>query len=256
MTHRPFTLQRIYGVIRRRLLPGQAINSLRGVYSNFSEAMGAAPRGKPRGYNHAESSDWYKEKLNSVTLEDYPALFWLRDAFEAGGRSVFEVGGHVGVAYYGYASVLRYPPGLMWTILDVPSVVSAGEMLARERGSSDIRFVSNLERSYGADVVLACGSLQYVDKPSLAEMIAGFSVRPTHVIVNSMPVYDGAGFVTVQNIGTAYCAYRIFNRAEFVGSMEAAGYRLIHAWSKPRSVFIPGHPEKSFDTYSGFCFVS
>ena len=87
-------------------------------------------------------------------------------------------------------------------------------------------------------------------------MIAGFSVRPTHVIVNSMPVYDGAGFVTVQNIGTAYCAYRIFNRAEFVGSMEAAGYRLIHAWSKPRSVFIPGHPEKSFDTYSGFCFVS
>ena len=233
----------------------QPLNAFSGVYGSFSEAVRDAPRIKPIGYDAADSATWYMSKLNTVLQEDYPILYWLRAAFEDS-RSVFEIGGHVGVAYYGFAQVMSYPPDLTWTICDVPSVVKAGQALARERGRSNLQFVTSPSLSEGADVVLACGALQYVDSPSLAEAIAGFRVRPKHVLVNTTPVYDGPAFITLQNIGSAYCAYRIFNRKDFVRSLKNMGYELIATWQKERSLRIPRHPDRSFNHYTGFYFRS
>ena len=253
---REVTPTRILRALQRRLYDRlQPVNQFRGVYASFREARQAAPQIKGLGYDSANSSSWYLSKHETVQQEDYPVLFWLRTAFE-GGRSVFEIGGHVGVAYYGFAQVLAYPAGLTWTICDVPSVVTSGEALARERGRTNLRFVTSSAEVEGADIVLAAGALQYVESPSLAETIASFRVRPRHVLVNTTPVYDGPAFITLQNIGSAYCPYRAFNRGEFVQSLENLGYSLVAAWQKDRAFRVPRHPDKSFDHYSGFYFRS
>lgn len=251
---KPLTTARIVRFFRRRLLARlEPVNSFRGVYESFADAERAAPSVKPLGYDSADSATWYLHKHKKVLLEDYPVLFWLQSAFEDG-HSVFEIGGHVGVAYYGFAQVLSYPPDLDWTVCDVPTIVAAGQALARERGRTNLRFVSSPAQAEGADIVLACGALQYVDSPGLAETIASFRVRPRHVLVNSTPVYDGPAFITRQNIGAVYCPYRIFNRQEFVRSLEVIGYSLIDTWQKERAFRIPRHPDRSFDHYTGFYF--
>jgi putative methyltransferase (TIGR04325 family) len=229
------------------------MNAYRGVYSSFAEAQRAAPPTKPLGYDAAKSEGWYLSKLTGVQLEDYPVVYWLREAM-ADSRTLLEVGGHVGVAYYGFARLLAYPPGFRWTIWDVPSVVEAGKALARERGRTDVDFVSNPSEVKSADIILAAGSLQYIEHPTLDELIAALNPRPRHVLLNITPVGEGPEFVTLQNIGSVYCGYRIFSRSTLVGSMERLGYTLVDSWHKPRPFRVPGHPERSFDSFSGFYF--
>ncbi|MFN0038182.1 MAG: TIGR04325 family methyltransferase [Burkholderiales bacterium] len=243
-------LRSIQGRIHARLHP---VNSLRGVYGSFAQAAESAPRSTPFGYDAADAANWYLNKHNSVQQDDYPVLYWLRTAFEDS-RSVFEIGGHVGVAYYGFAQVLTYPADLTWTICDVPSVTAAGKALARERGRTNVHFVTQPDQCEGADIVLAAGALQYLDSPSLAEAISRFRVKPRHVLVNTTPVYDGPALITLQYIGTAYCPYRAFNREEFIGSLRKIGYSMVATWQKDRKFRIPGHPDKSFDHYTGFYF--
>lgn len=243
-------LQALQVRVQDRLQPP---NQVRGVYASFAEAAAAAPRTKPLGYDAAKAENWYRDKLSKVQLEDYPVIYWLGKAFVQS-RSVFEIGGHVGVAYYGFSRVLEYPQDLTWTILDVPTVMEAGEVLARERGETSLHFAQGgLSSVQGAEILLAAGSLQYLET-SLAIILANFQQRPQHVLINLTPVYDGLEFTTIQNVGSVYCAYRIFNRQAFIGSLEALGYRLVDSWAKPRCLRIPGHPDKAFDHYSGFYF--
>lgn len=229
------------------------LNAYRGVYDSFGEAAQKVSNLKPVGYNDADSATWYEGKLSKVSLEDYPALFWLQSAFKDS-RSVFEIGGHIGVAYYGFSTVLPYPSDLGWCICDVPSIAEAGRVLAQKREAANLSFVTHPRESEGADILLAFGSLQYIESPTLAETIAGFRVRPRHIIINVTPVYDGPSFYTVQNIGSAHCAYHIFNRRDLVRSLDELGYSLIDHWQKPRAFSVLNHPDKAFDHYSGFYF--
>ena len=249
---KPITPARVFRAIQSRVLDRlQPINANRGVFSSFAEAEQHAPRTKPLGYDDAASDDWYLQKLTGVQLEDYPAVYWLREAF-TDSRSVLEIGGHVGVAYYGFSRILRYPAGLRWTILDVPSVAAAGRALATERQRDDLSFVTDLADAPAAEILLAAGSLQYLEHTTLVPILKRLSRLPRHLIINVTPVYDGPSFVTLQNIGTAYCPYRVFNRLEFIGALESLGYRLGDSWAKPRSFRVPGRPERSFEGYSGF----
>jgi len=251
---KPLTPARILRWLRLRVLQRlEPINSFRGVYSSFAEVERAAPSVKPLGYDKANTTTWYLNKHEKLSSEDYPVLFWLQSAFRDS-RSIFAIGGHLGVAYYGFAKILSYPANLDWTICEVPSVAAAGEALARERGRTNLKFVTSSAQTEGADIVLTCGALQYIDTPSLAETVASFALRPRHLIIDRIPVYDGAAFITRQNIGSAYCPYRIFNRQEFVRSLEALGYSLIDSWQKNRAFRIPRHPERAFDHYTGFYF--
>lgn len=248
------TATRIFQALQVRLQDRlQPINQVRGVYANFAEAESAAPRIKPTGYDAANAGNWYVDKLTCVQMEDYPVIYWLKSAF-ADSRSVFEIGGHVGVAYYGFSQILEYPRDLTWTIFDVPSVMAAGEALARERGQTNLHFAhAGLDAVNGADIVMAVGALQYLET-NLATILGGCQQLPKHLLINETPVYDGPKFITVQNVGSVYCAYRIFNRQEFLDSLEAMGYRLVHSWTKPRCLRVPGHPDKTLEHYSGFYF--
>lgn len=248
------TATRIFQALQVRLQDRlQPVNSVRGVYSSFAEAAAAAPRTKPLGYDAANAGNWYYHKLTSVQLEDYPVIYWLKSAM-ADSKTLFEIGGHVGVAYYGFSRLLEYPADFTWTILDVPSVMKAGEALARERGQTQLQFAhGGLSSVKGADIVMTVGALQYLET-NIATILSDFEQRPKHLIINITPVYDGPKFVTLQNLGSVYCPYHIFNRQELVTSLESLGYKLIDSWTKPRQFRVPRHPDKAFDHYSGFYF--
>ncbi len=235
----------------RRFRTVGGVGALCGVYDSFAEAADAAPAGAALGYDHAGAAVLYRDRLDEIVPKDYPALFWLRDAI-AGAGSVFDLGGHVGLSFYAFRRYLAYPPGLRWTVCDVPAVVAEGAKLASERGEAALGFTTEPGAMSGADVLLAAGSLQYIERPVDA-LIAGLDRPPRHVIINQMPTHATREFVTLQNIGVAFCPYRVARAGAVPEALGRLGYELVDRWDDPsRRVALPYHPEASPVSYSGF----
>ncbi len=247
----PNPIQHLY---RRAIDAFHRGGTYRGVYPNFEEAVRATPKIKPIGYDHAELSLWYREKLTKIFDDDYPAAFWMGKALQDS-RSVFEIGGHVGVAYYGMSHYLDYPPDLRWEVCDVPAIAREGAHLAKEMNAPNLSFVSSHRESPGADILFTAGALQYIESPTLAEVIADFKVKPNHIIVNKTPMWDGQPFVTMQSIGFSYCPYLIRNRQAFVASIEALGYKLRDSWIKARPLKVRFRSGHKLNHYTGLYFV-
>jgi putative methyltransferase (TIGR04325 family) len=56
----------------------------------------------------------------------------------------------------------------------------------------------------------------------------------------------------LHNIGNAICPYQVLNKKEFVGALEALGYRAVDEWEAAEfSCYIPFHPQRGLRTYSG-----
>lgn len=231
---------------------GRTLNGFRGIFASFDEAAASAPPGRAVGYDNPQAAALYRELLERPRHEDYPALFWLERAL-ATGRTVLEIGGHVGVAYYGFERHLSKPQALEWTILDTPAVAEAGRRLAGERGRQNLRFVTDFaEAPQRVDVLFAAGSLQYLPGPLLPERVRGMARAPRHILINNTPVTDGEGFVTLQDIALGYCPYRVHSRADLIEPLLSLGYELKDSWQKERSLVVPGHPERTLSHYSGF----
>jgi putative methyltransferase (TIGR04325 family) len=231
----------------RRRFPLWA-NACLGVFDTFDEARRAAP-GRT-GYDHPEMARMYDDLIGRVRAADYPAMFWLQRALRSG-STVFDLGGHVGIAYYSYLPHLDRPPDLRWTVCDVPAVVERGRALARERGAAQLHFTSRLDDVAGSDVVLASGSLQYVET-DVATLLAGLTPRPRHVIVNRTPMLRGRQFVTLQNTQFSYNPYRLFDRERFIEGLSEAGYELVDSWENTDiTCVMPYHREASEVRFTG-----
>jgi putative methyltransferase (TIGR04325 family) len=240
-------------------------NRFRGVYASFAEAEASIPPGERVGYDHVELAGLYRHRMEKACQSDYAVLFWMRQILQAKPDSfVFDFGGHVGVSYHGWYRYLDYKPGLRWLVEDVPAIVKVGAELAAEmaadkqhgRPSPGLEFTSDVLDAKGCDVFFAAGSLQYVDEDVAAMLVRIGGRLPPHLILNKMPVYDGESFVTVQSTGRAFHAYRIYNRAELVGSIERLGYKLVDDWAnREQHCEIPFTRGKDIDAYSGFYFT-
>lgn len=209
-------------------------NSCWGVYRTFAEAQAQAPAGVPIGYDNPEAAAMYRHLLETVEPKDYAVAFWLQVHLRPGAR-VFDFGGHVGVKYYAIRTVLDFPPDVSWTVLDVPTVIEQGRILAKERPSPGLSFTSNLADASGVDVFLASGSLQYVENP-LPDMLATLGELPKCVIVSESPMVDGERFVTLQNVKSMYCPYLVESRSMLKVRMGDLGYRLARSWENPEKV--------------------
>jgi putative methyltransferase (TIGR04325 family) len=198
----------------------------------------------------------YRDRMKKACESDYAVLFWLRRILdEEPNAHVFDFGGHVGVSYHGWQGYLDYAPGLRWTVYDMPAITKVGEELARERNSSQLSFTNSVDGACDCDVFLSAGALQYCDE-SLVEVLARAGARPRHIILNKLPLYDGESFVTVQSTGRAFHAYRVFNRAEFVRSIEALGYHAVDDWqNRETSCLVPFARGKEIEAYSGYYFT-
>ncbi len=230
-------------------------NLYRGVFTSFVEAQASAPSSRPLGYDHATAAAMYRERTRRVYISDYPVIFWLSKLFDAGHVSVFDLGGHIGIAYYAYQRYLHYPDALRWCVLDVPAVNAAGEAWAREHDPRRrLTFTGQREDANAMDILLASGSLQYLDY-TLDELLANLGKPPAHLIVNLMPIHISESFYTVQNMGTAYCAYRVTAERDFIDGLKAKGYVLRDRWENPdRHCHIPFYRGHSLDRYFGFYF--
>jgi len=226
--------------------------SYRGVFDSFSAARASAPNDKI-GFDHAELAHLYDSRIGKAFPSDYPVLFWLARLLPEL-RSVFDWGGHIGVSYYSYAKYLDFPAPLTWCVGDVPQIVKAGAELARERGISALSFTSDIADADGFDLLLANGSLQFVETP-FSDSLRALKRPPRHLLINKLPLYAGATFVTLENTIHSYNPYRVGNRSEFVESIAAQGYALVDEWQTPDiTCRIPLHRERSIDAYSGFYF--
>ncbi|MEH1765143.1 MAG: TIGR04325 family methyltransferase [Nostoc sp.] len=235
----------------------QNITACRGVYSTFAEALQAIPKGAKAGYNQPEihnhrsvaklTTAWEANEFNS---QDYPVVAWLGSAF-ANSSTIFDIGGNVGHAYYTYKKFLQYPNDLRWIVCDIPEVIKAGEQLARKADNPGLSFTTQFADAEGAEILLTCGALQYIE-PSLSEMLGQLKTKPRHILINRVPFYDGEKFITLQNIGYAFCPYKIQNRPEFIASLSSLGYELIDTWTWYRTCHIPFNPDRFVRNYYGF----
>jgi putative methyltransferase (TIGR04325 family) len=241
----------------RRRFASQKIdyNAYYGVYPDFAAALAAAPASLPKGFDHAETALIYAARTRYVLACDYPAMFWLRRLFEEGNRSVFDLGGSIGIKYYAFRAYLDYPSDLRWTVCELPSIVTAGSEWAAEHDTHrQLAFTQNHSDASGQDILFASGSIQYLDYP-FRDLIAALPRPPKHILVTVLPLHRERSFFTVQNMGTLFCVYRIQAQAEFVGQLKELGYVVRDQWDQPdRQCEIPFHPEYRVDKYYGFLF--
>lgn len=239
-------------VYEREFAANRGHNLFRGVFADFDEAKASAPATRPLGYDNQASSDLYPDHLR---LQDYAALFWLRRAFEAGARRVFDLGGHTGMKFYAFRRLEALPEDVHWTVCDVPAVVDAGRRRAvRDGVERQLAFTTDRDALAGADVLYSSGAFQYLDE-SPGALLGRIGVRPKWLLLNGLPLHRQRDFVTLNAIGTAFCPYRVQSRPGLIAELEALGYRKIDEWeNEAKPLDLPFHPELRVHAYAGFCF--
>ena len=221
-----------------------------GLYPDFASAIREVPPYWIQGYDNEQTADRNAHERLQICAFDYPIMFWLQRLLPEC-RLLFDFGGNVGISYFGYRKYLQYPASLTWLIYEVPAVAALGARIAAEEGAHQLRFTTELDELQRADILLAAGSLHFVDKPF--ELLRSVATPPRHVLLNKVPLRDRPAAVTLHNMGTALCPYHLFNRSEFLGSFRSLGYELVDEWETPDlGARIPLHPEDSIRAYTGF----
>ena len=220
-----------------------------GVYATFDEAKRAAPKTKPVRYDDAAFG--YEKHHRSILPSDYPVIYWMSRILPQS-SSVVDFGGNVGMAFYSYQKYVTYPAHLCWLVYDLPEVVEAGQRIHRQEGSpAGLSFTTTLSDCAGCDILLVAGSLQYVPE-TLPQVLAGIGSRPSHILLNKLPVSECDSFVTLQSTGTGFSPYQITNRKTLGEQLSHLGYDLEDAWANPgMPLVIPGEPAHSLGAFSG-----
>jgi len=227
------------------------IRLFHGIYPDFSSASRDIPRGRLEGSDNVASVLRVADERFRICAFDYPIMFWLQQLMPQC-TLLFDLGGNVGISYFGYRKYMGYPWGLSWLVSDVPAVAALGTRLAQAEGASNLRFTITLDELPRADILLAAGSLHFIERPF--EMLRSVAALPRHILVNKVPLVDLPAAVTLHNMGSAMCPYHLFNRAEFLAEFRALGYETIAEWKTELSAHIPFFNEYSVQAYMGFYF--
>ena len=235
-------------------------NGFRGVFDSFEQAQQAISQYLPIGYDQETAHQYNARHPEQLDPSDRPLLPHLKTAL-AKSQRFFDLGGSVGLGYYTYQRYIDYPPNLQWQVCELPSAVAAGTELARKRGIQNLSFTTDWEAAEGADVFITCGAIQYM-QPSLADIVASLSQKPSHLLIARVLCYDGPEYFTLQSILVSkrpyklatICPYKIQNRHQFVARLEALGYELVANWKSSRTCVIPFHPQRFIDGYDSFYF--
>lgn len=230
-----------------------------GIYSDYDQALQQACRLSssviPPTYDVEAAAILYQSQLNSIRACDYPTMHWIQTILHEGARRIFDLGGHLGLAYYGFERYLDYPPGLSWTVHDLPGVTVAGRALANRRDTfGRLHFSDSPLAVDGADILVSTGALQYLDY-SLPELLDRLSEPPGHVLINLTPMHESKSFFTVQNLGIAICPYRVYAKPDLIEQMRQRGYQLWDLWRlEDRHLRVPFEPAYDVQYYHGLYF--
>lgn len=244
----------LYRVYRRITSGRRNVNRFSGVFSTFDEARAAVPAGRQVGYDTTELASWYRERLDTVYVEDYPVLFWMQRLLP-GLKRVFDFGGHIGLHFYAWNKVMNWPATLRWTVSEVPAVVDEGRAFAKERGATQLDFTARPQDCDGADLFLASGSLQYLEPGFLPSLLGEVKQRPKHVLLSKLPVHANRDYVTLQDAHLTFHPYTIVSRARLVDAMSALGYQLKDEWqSHEHDCRVMLQPALDVPAYTGALF--
>lgn len=223
-----------------------------GIYPNFPAALRDIPASRLRGHDSEAAALRVAETRRQVQPPDYPVMFWLQNLLPHC-RLLFDLGGGLGISYFSYRRFLRYPDGLNWLINELPSVAALGARMASAEPGVALRYTTSMENLARADILLAEGSLQLIERPF--ELLRSISCLPPHILINKVPVGGAPAAATLHNFGPALCAYHLFNRVQFVDEFRSLGYEVHDEWATPElSARIPYFPEYSIRSYTGFYF--
>ena len=227
----------------------------RGVYSTFAAAQAAIPKGRSMGYDSESAARIFRTyPIFRKRPTDYVTSFHLEHLIREGSR-IFDFGGNVGIAYYVYREYLPLPEKVQWLVCDVRAIAEVGRERAQELHSDGLAFTTEFQKADGSDVLISAGTLQFVET-SLAELLSGLRQPPPYLLVNRVPVWDRPHLTTLHQIDDFFCPYQVFNRTEFVESMNAIGYQLIDDWECPESTLsIRFRPKMRLSAYQGFYFA-
>jgi putative methyltransferase (TIGR04325 family) len=252
MSHLPGIRQMQQRAYLHRFAENTDENLFMGVFDSFADAAQHAPPTRPIGYDNPESAQLYGPKVCDY---DYPAMFWLDRSLAEGMRSVFDLGGHVGIKYYAFRRPMAFPANLRWVVCDVPAVVARGREIAAARPPGERpSFTTNLLDASGFDVLYASGSLQYLP-PHIDTLLSELKPPPRRLILNITAVHPTRTYITLNSIGTAFCPYRVQAYDELIEEVRRVGYIQRDAWENlGKRLVLPFAPNLSLDHYTGFCF--
>lgn len=237
----------------RKFAVANNVNLFLGVYPDFASATADAPTSKPLGYDNEApaSAEMYRFRMQAIAPCDYPVAFWLARLMQPG-QTLLDFGGHVGVLYYALTRYLNFPESFGWEIYDVPAVIrEARQFAASNHGSERLSFYDDLSQADPCELMLFSGSLQYVEEP-LSSIVGRLKSRPNYLLINMLPVHPTQAYVTLQNIGTAICPYRIYSASEIVEEVQKLGGEVIDEWKNTdKACPIPYHEAQSLDYYRG-----
>ncbi|MEJ8853437.1 methyltransferase, TIGR04325 family [Variovorax robiniae] len=245
---------------RDHFLSPEGMGSHFGVFESFAEAREWLPPSREFDLD-VLAVEYMRVRTKKVYAYDYPVMWWLDRAMRNGATRVLDIGGSVGVHYYAYRRHIEMPADLAWCVVEVPAIAAIGENMATQQGMAQLSFTTQLHGALAAsahDVWLSAGAIQYVEDGRPDRLLKSSSARPTHLLLNKVPLYGGEDFVTTQNIGGgAFAPVHIYNRDGFIHDIESQGYTLMDEWTvADRSMSLPGHVDRSIPNFTGLYFVA
>ena len=164
---------------------------------------------------------------------------------------MIDLGGSVGLTFYGYRKRAELPAGVRWTIVEVPHLVAAGRKIAARESADALSFETDMSSVARCDVLLAAGVLQDM-QISIPELLERRSKLPRHILLNKVPFTHHADFWTLHNFGPAITPYRLFNEQEFLLYFTQRGYEVVDRWDvTDMSCDIPFHPDRTVERFTG-----
>lgn len=228
-------------------------NNYLGIYASHAEALAAVPASLRASFDHDEAAAQYRQRTQELSIDDYAALYWVSRLVDDGCRRFFDLGGHIGVAYYAFGRYRPFPADLRWVVSDLPTNMEAGRQWALTHDpAGQLSFAADKQQADGQDALLVFGALQYLDYDFL-DWLGTLTRPPAHLIVNRTPMHDTRDFHTLQNMGFACLPYRIHARPDFLAAAARLGYRLVDAWyNEERNCRVPFARSHDVEAYSGF----
>lgn len=242
----------------------RGMNLMSGVFPSYEEALRHAPLGRPTGWDEMGiAENLVGSKMPSRAATDagelpvllqqpsaFAVLLWLNKVLKPGARIV-DVGGASGLTYWHYRNYFELPPGVTWTVVDMPRITARARDLAARMGATNLSFSEDLASLDECDVLMSLGCIQYMSPQAFSDFKRA-AQRARIVIVNKIPLIDGPDYWTLQCLRTTFAPYRIANRAEFLREFAEIGLEVCDAWSVPElSIEIPFEPAHYVPSLNG-----
>ena len=224
-----------------------------GIYSSYADALAHIPPARLAGWDHDESSTLWLDQIDPVRPSTYPIFFWVKQLCGES-HALVDLGGSIGLTYYGYRRFAKLPANATWTVVEVPKMALQGAKIAVREQAANLAFVDQFADVHRCDILLSAGALQFMET-SIPGLLESLPNKPRHVLLNKLPVTPLEDCWTLHNYGPAVTPQRLFNEGTFLRYFEDKGYRLRDRWAvQDLDCLIPFYPQRFIRNFSGFYF--